>query len=141
MSAKTKIVVLHMKEVIYTVIFIALLLVLSVILFIMFHVENKQQTTGKYVPGVYTSSIEFTNSTVEVEVAVDSDHINNIAIADLSETVTTMYPLMQPAIENLKTQILNKQSTENLTYNKDNQYTSKLLIKAIERAVEKAEHK
>ena len=36
MSAKTKIVVLHMKEVVYTVIFLVLALLLGVLLFLMF---------------------------------------------------------------------------------------------------------
>ena len=36
MSSKTKIVVLHMKEVIYTAIFIALALILGIVVFFMF---------------------------------------------------------------------------------------------------------
>ena len=36
MSSKTKIVVLHMKEVIYTGIFVVLAIVLAVLMFIMF---------------------------------------------------------------------------------------------------------
>ena len=36
MSSKTKIVVLHMKEVIYTIIFVVLAILLAVLLFMMF---------------------------------------------------------------------------------------------------------
>lgn len=36
MSSKTKIVVLHMKEVIYTAVFIALALILGIVVFFMF---------------------------------------------------------------------------------------------------------
>ena len=36
MSAKTKIIVLHMKEVIYTIIFVVLAILLAILLFLMF---------------------------------------------------------------------------------------------------------
>ena len=41
MSAKTKIVVLHMKEVIYTVLFVVLAIVLAILLFLMFGKDKK----------------------------------------------------------------------------------------------------
>ena len=40
MSAKTKIIVLHMKEVIYTIIFVVLAILLAVLLFLMFGKES-----------------------------------------------------------------------------------------------------
>ena len=139
MSVKTKIVVLHMKEVIYTAIFVAMAVLLVVLLYFMFRGKDKVEETMLYTPGVYTSSIQFSNSTIEVEVAVDENHINNVSIANLDETINTMYPLMQPAVEGLKEQIVKKQSVENLTYDTENQYTSQILIDAIEQALEKAE--
>ena len=45
MSSKTKIVVLHMKEVIYTGIFLLLLVILGVVMFLMFG-SGKITTTG-----------------------------------------------------------------------------------------------
>ena len=57
---------------------------------------------------------------------------------NLDETVTAMYPLMQPALDNLKEQIYKNQSTDNLSYSDDNQYTSMVLIHAIDDALEKA---
>ena len=38
MSAKTKIIVLHMKEVIYTGIFLLLAVILAIVLFFMFYI-------------------------------------------------------------------------------------------------------
>ena len=45
---------------------------------------------------------------------------------------------MQPALDNLKEQIYENQSTDNLSYSDDNQYTSMVLIHAIDDALEKA---
>ena len=42
MSSKTKIVVLHMKEIIYTVLFICLGILLVTLLTFMFHPKNKE---------------------------------------------------------------------------------------------------
>ena len=56
----------------------------------------------------------------------------------LDETTAAMYPLMQPALDNLTQQIYEKQSLEDISYADDNQYTSMVLLNAIESALEKA---
>ena len=98
MSAKTKIVVLHMKELIYTAIFVGLGILLVVLLLFMFlpkKEKDKSVETMKYVAGVYTSSILFHDSTLDVQVIVDENRINSISLVNLNETVTTMYPLVE----------------------------------------------
>ena len=142
MSAKKKIVVLHMKELIYTAIFVGLGLVLIILLLFMFlprHEEGESVPTMRYVAGVYTSSVMFNNHSVDVQVIVDENRINSISLVNLDDTVTTMYPLMQPALESISEQVINSQSTEGITYNSDNQYTSIVLLNAIENALAKAE--
>ena len=141
MSAKTPIIVLHMKEVIYTVIFAGLALLLLVLLFTMFlpkKGEAEATETMKYTPGVYTSSIQFSNRALDVQVIVDESKIHSISLINLDESVAAMYPLMEPALENLSTQIIKNQSLENITYDKSNQYTSILLLNAIDCALKKA---
>ena len=141
MSSKTKIVVLHMKEVIYTGIFLVLAVVLSVVLFLMFGKGNKVDPASAdaiYHAGVYTTPITLNDNTFDVEVTVDEDHINSISLVNLSETTTAMYPLMEPALEALSSQICASQSTENITYSEENKYTSMLLLDAINQALDKA---
>ena len=98
MSSKTKIVVLHMKEIIYTTIFIVLGILLLLLLFFMFLPEKKEGSPGakQYQPGIYTSTLTLNNTDLEVEVAVDASHINSIRFSNLDDTVTTMFPLIQP---------------------------------------------
>ncbi len=140
MSAKTKIVVLHMKEMIYTLIFAGLGILLILLLIFMFLPKQKDKTTEtmKYVAGVYTSTIQFNDSTIDVQVIVDEQEINSVSLVNLDETVTTMYPLMEPAVKNLADQIISKQSTENISYSEDNQYTSMVVLNAVNNALEKA---
>ena len=101
MGSKTKIVVLHMKEIIYTAIFAVLAIILILLLVFMFRPGAKKDAgnTEKFTPGVYTSTVSLNNTALEVEVTVDESHINSIRFANLDETVTTMFPLIQPTME------------------------------------------
>ena len=141
MSSKTKIVVLHTKEVIYTGIFVVLAVVLAVLLFLMFGKnKNANPASADAIDhaGVYTSPITLNDNTFDVEVKVDENHINSISLVNLSETTTAMYPLVEPALDALSDQIYTSQSTENITYSEKNKYTSMLLLEAIDNALDKA---
>lgn len=142
MSSKTKIVVLRMKEIIYTAIFIGLGILLITLLFIMFRPKKDAPASSDqvlYIPGVYTSSLTLGSQEVNVEVAVDSDRIASITMVPLSDAVATMYPLVQPSLESLTAQICEKQSLEDLTYPDEARYTSQALIGAIENALKRAD--
>lgn len=148
MSSKTKIVVLHVKELIYTGIFAALGILFIILLIIMFlpkeekketmSAVTQQTTTDTYVPGVYTTSLILNDNVVEIEVTVDEKNINAIRLVNLDEAVTTMYPLIQPSFEDLADQIIKNQSLEGITYPDDSKYTSMILLDAITKSLEKA---
>lgn len=141
MSSRTRIVVLHMKEIIYTAIFAALAILLIILLIVMFRPSGKSAASGEkkqYTPGVYTSTLTLNNTNLEVEVSVDSSRINSIRFANLDETVTTMFPLIQPAIEEIADQIYDTQSLDAVELSDDAPYTSQIILNAIRQAVEKA---
>ena len=140
MSSKTKIVVLHMKEIIYTVIFAVLAIILILLLIFMFRPEHRSASKDNriYTPGIYTSDITLNNTALEVEVTVDESHINSIRFANLDETVPTMFPLLQPAMESIADQIIDTQSLEGLSYPEDTPYTSQVLVETIQKSLEKA---
>ena len=91
------------------------------------------------MPGMYTSGITLNNTDLEVEVTVDQSHINSIRFVNLDETVTTMYPLIQPAMEEIAEQIYETQSVDEIVLSKENPYTSQLILSAIRTALQKAE--
>ena len=141
MSSRTKIVVLHMKEIIYTAVFAALGILLIFLLIFMFRPSDRatrSETTKQYTPGIYTSSLTLNNTDLEVEVTVDETHITGIRFSNLDETVMTMYPLIQPAIETLSEQICTTQSLDGISLPDDSPYTSKMILDAVRTAVEKA---
>lgn len=106
MSAKTKIVVLHMKEVVYTIVFLVLALLLGVLLFLMFGPQKAGSASAdgdvRYQPGVYSSTIAIHENTFDVEVTVDSNRIKAIRLVNLSESTTAMFPLMEPTLDDLQ---------------------------------------
>lgn len=143
MSAKTKIVVLRMKELIFTGILAALGILLIIMLVVVFLPKGKDSpenttNTGKYEPGVYTAAVMLNDSSFDVQVVVDENNINSVSLVNLDETVETMYPLVKPTMEELSRQIVDTQSLDNITYSESNQYTSIVLMNAIEEAIEKA---
>ena len=150
MSNKTKIVVLRMKEIIYSGIFALLGILFIVLLIIMFvpdkdeaseEIPNPSVTEATYTPGVYSTTITLGNQTVDIEVMVDANNINSIETVNLSEEVETMFPLVTPALDDLAAQIIATQSLENITYSDDAKYTSLVLLEAIELSLEKAKVK
>ena len=140
MSSKTKIVVLHMKEIIYTAVFVILGILLILLLVFMFAPWGKKETVSEkqYTPGVYTSSLTLNNTSLEIEVTVDDSHINSIRFSNLDDTVTAMYPLVQPTLEEIADQIYTQQSVDDLVLSEDNPYTSQLIVSAISEALNKA---
>ena len=141
MSSKTKIVVLRMKEIIYTAIFIGLGILLILLLLVMFRPKKESSAapaSAQYIPGVYASFITLGAQEVNVEVSVDVNRITSVTLVPLSDAVATMYPLMQPSLNNLTSQILDSQSLENISFPEETRYTSQVLLQAIKKALKKA---
>lgn len=125
MSAKTRIVVLHMKKLVFAGVITGLGILLVIFLGILLGSSHKQSADNEavetmYVPGVYTSSVMIDGNPFDVQVSVDEDHINEITMVHLDETVETMYPLVRPTLDELAKQIISSQSLTDLTYSKNN---------------------
>lgn len=144
MHSKTKIIVLHMKELVYTGIFLLLGILFFVLILLMFFSDNKSVgdaqniETASYIPGVYTTTLQLGENSVELEIALDENNINSIRLVQLDEAVMTMYPLIEPSLNSMTQQILHSQSLDNITFSDDNRYTSSVLLEAIRSTIEKA---
>lgn len=143
MSSKTKILVLKLKEIIYTLIFVVLGIILIVLLFLIFTGKSKKNNSAPpaaqtFVPGIYTSSMVLSTNPVDIEVVVDSSQIKSISLVNTSESVATMYPLISSSLSDIAAQVVRNNSTDKVTYSSDSKYTSIVLINAINDALEKA---
>ena len=116
-------------------------ILLCILLLFMF-LPGKEKTdsteTMKYAAGVYTSSVLFQDGSLDVQVIVDENRIQEISLVNLNETIATMYPLVEPALKEVTDQIIKTQSLDQISYNADNQYTTVMLLNAVENALNKA---
>lgn len=146
MSAKTKIVVLHLKELIYTGIFAGLGILFIILLVIMFLPKDKEpkkeeepsSTAVSYEPGTYSTSLSLNGSNVSIEVEVAEHEITDLRLVNMDEAVTTMYPLIEPSFNDLAEQILEVQNLEEVTYADENRYTYMVLLNAVNDALSQA---
>lgn len=163
MSAKTKIWVLHMREVILTAIFMTLAVLLLVFIAVSLSSSGNKSTdapqselpkttttpvtseavintssTEKYVPGIYRTVLYLNDQTVDIEVTVDATQITSLALTNMDDNMNTMYPLLAPTFENIKEQLYTAQSPELVSIASERKYTSLLLLEAIAKALEKA---
>ena len=141
MSSKTKILLLRRRECIYTLLFLALGVILVILAVLMFLPASgsSQSTAQTYAPGIYASQITLQDAVIDVEVRADNDGIHSIGFRNISNTVSAMYPLMQPSLNQLARQICDTQSLDNIYYEKSSQYTSQMLLGAIRSALSLAE--
>lgn len=140
MSSKTKIIVLHMKEILYTAIFAILAIVLILLLVFMFlpKANTSHKKSTYYNPGIYTSDLTIGDTTLNLEVEVSESEITSIRFSNLNESITAMYPLIQPATESIAEQIVSSQSLENIAYSDETFYTSQAILDAVDQALKKA---
>ena len=129
--------VFHLRELIYTLVFILLGIILIISLVIMFYnrgnKQEKEENTGVYEPGVYTLN----GNPMDVKVTLDDNHINSITVDNVSNTITTMYPLVEPAFNDIANQIVTNQSLENIKFDDNSKYTYTILYNAILDTIEK----
>ena len=154
MSSKTKIVVLHMKELVFTLIAAALGILL--ICFLLFLVSSDTGTGGDdtpaappldtgnpvsslYIPGLYTTELVLNDRSVNIEVTLAENEITAIELTGLDEDIATMYPLLEPTFASIKDQVLLTQSPEDISYEPTSKYTSLVILESIKNSIEKAQ--
>ena len=147
MSSKTKIVVLRLKEVLLTGLFVLLGIILVIVLVVSFLPQNEENTTPTgatidsnltYIPGSYSTSLILNDMTANIEVIVDENYISSVRFVELDEALKTKYPLLEPALSDIADQLIETQSLETIVFSDDMRYTATLLISAIESALNEA---
>ena len=133
MSAKTKIIVVKAKELIYTALFICLAIILILLRIFMFAPGEKSVSTsaGAYTPGVYTSTITLGDTALDVAVSVDENHITSVSLNNLSD--------LEPSLESINEQLDSISSIDDLQLDSDTKYTGLILQQAIKNALQKAQ--
>ncbi len=96
------------------------------------------ETFSGYIPGVYTSELNLGGSSLLLSVTVDASCVTGVTIDNMDETLTAMYPLVQPSIDEINSQIGLVASINDITYSSDNKYTTIIILEAVDDALEDA---
>lgn len=143
--SKTKIVVFQMKELVYTGIFVGLGILLIILLIVMFYPsgdDTAQEALGTetavYTPGIYNSQMQLGDTTLNLEVVVDESQIKSVALVNLDDSITTMYPLVKPSLEFLEEELVAGTPIDQIAVNEKSKYTQTMLIDGIKNALSKA---
>lgn len=152
--ANKKIVVLKLRELIYTGIFLFFGIVLILLLIAMFSgghrndpdssEENTQSapvtdnaTAATFRPGLYTTDLTLAGNTVSLQLLVDADQVVSIDL-ESADYITTMYPLIEPSLDIIENNLTEGIPLSDITFSMDTQYTGHLLIQALEILFDKA---
>ncbi len=140
----TKIIILRMREVIYTAIFVGLGILLLIILFFMFWPGKDsgsqdaavQSQEKQYQAGVYTKELQMGDATVNLQVTLDEDRVKSVEIVPLDESITTMYPLMEPAVKTISEQLQAGKGVEEISMSDESQYTEQVVLNAVQEIIQ-----
>ena len=145
--SKTKIIVLQMKELVYTGIFVGLGILLSLLLFVFFFPKKDKSSataadaaseTASYIPGIYNSELKLGENTLNLEVVVDEDQIKSVSFVNLEDSVTTMYPLVKPSLESIEKELIAGTPIDDIPVQEKSKFTQSMLIDGIKAALDKA---
>lgn len=141
MRSKTHIIILHMKEIIYTVVFSLLAVIFIVLLIFMFGRRHDSETMAKttaFSPGIYSSTLVLGDKQAEISVTVNETGITDVILIPEDDSFNQMYPLLNTCMEDIAGQLEQGTLLNQITYTDSNQYTMNLLIEAINNALQQA---
>jgi len=137
---KSRFVVLRMKDIIRTGIFVILGIILLIVLIRAIIPNNPtsgETAFGAFIPGTYTSYIIIHNQPIVVSVTVDEEKIVDITLSDMAESQEVFYPLIRPTMALLSQQVIDTQSTD-VQAPIEAAMTSRILLDAINNALAQA---
>ena len=145
--SRTRIVILQMREIIYTAVFVGLGILLLIRLFFMFWPdgkdENKEQAdngkTAVYEAGVYSKQMTVGDSVINLQVVLDEEQVKSVEMINLDDTVSAMYPLMKPSVESISNQLASGVSLDEVVLSDEGQYTEKMILNEVDSVLD--EHK
>lgn len=102
--------------------------------------------TQTFRPGVYTADFTLADNTFTLELLVDADRVKAVNLRTVNpasgvtgeEYIATMYPLMEPALDVIESNLVEGTSLSDITFSVENQYTGTLLVSAIGQLLNKA---
>ncbi len=128
-----------MRELIKTAVFAVLGIIILVGLVLFFLRMGGEGDSGLYKNGKYEAELPISNTYAAVEVTVKDGRIADVQMQTKSESIAVMYPLLEDAVAEVKQQVIQKQSTADVTVSSKNTYSAQAILQAVTTCLEKAQ--
>lgn len=135
-----KIVVLRLRDILYTLLFAALGLILILALVFMFKPKDKNESapTMTYTPGIYTSAFLYDQQVVNVEVTIYDDKVQSVQFLNLDPNFKMVNQLFEPAMSTINDQLRKKGTEKEVKPDDQSKETTAYIMTAVNKALEKA---
>ncbi|HOQ16061.1 MAG TPA: hypothetical protein PLL17_02485 [Defluviitaleaceae bacterium] len=131
--SSTKIIVLQLKEIIYTLLFAIIGFILLMVL-IFYFIPGKKESAQLYESGVYTAPVSLDYAQFNVSVVVEDNQITSVELTDFDDNMALIYPLVEPTMAHLNREIVKKQSLD-VDSPEDASQTANILLDGIKKAL------
>lgn len=132
----TRFVVVKLKELIKTVVF-AVLGVIILVGLIWFFLSLGEKDTGTYQDGVYHTQVALGNESAMVTVTIEDGAIEDVALSEVSESTMVFYPLLESAAEEVCKEVVKTQSLT-IQVSEQNAYSAQAILEAVAQGLEEA---
>lgn len=140
MKNNSRVMIFHLKELLYIVFFLLIGIALIILLFFLCFPKTKaEDKTSKYSQGIYSQSITVDDVTMDVAVNVDANTIKDLNLLNCPDEIRSSYPLLISSFEDVRKKVLSSQSL-NITYDRDYAYTYEMILDAIEQSLKDAKN-
>lgn len=132
----TRFVVVKLKELIKTVVFAVLGVVILVGL-IWFFLSLGDNDSGTYRDGVYHTQVALGDENAVVSVTVKKGKIEDVALTEVNESTMVFYPLLQTAAEEVCKEVVKTQSLT-IQVSEENAYSAQAILEAVAQGLKAA---
>lgn len=133
----TKFVVIKFKELVKTVVFAILGVIIIVGLIYFFLPKDSKEDASVYRPGTYSAQFTLNGETAELEIVVDEKNIKSVSLLETPESIAVFYPLVETTAKEIGEEIVKQQSTA-IDVSSQNTYTAQIILNAVEKGLEQA---
>lgn len=134
----SKFIVVKLRELIKTIIFAVLGVIILIGLITFFLRMGNDAQTSMYRDGTYEATLDLGRECAAIEVEIQDGRIAGLDMTQSNESVAVMYPMAQTALKEIGEQVVQTQSTADMDISKQHTYTAKVLLAAIEDCLEQA---
>lgn len=135
----TKFVVVKMRELLKTAVFVVLGVIILVGLITFFLRMGAGEETGQYRDGTYEAAVQLGTEQAVVSVEINDGKIAQVTMQEMAESVAVMYPMVESTMDEIAAQVIQNQSAQQVDVSSQQTYSAQVLLDAVAQCLAQAE--